>query len=308
MAPKQSTAHPWEFRPRFRRRAFGWRSQPAVLRVRQAVAEIRKVARKDPVLAAEGAVIFLEKVSPALEQVDSSSGAIGSAVNAAIAALAKIIGSAPATPEQRAAWLERLWEACQADRIPYLETLGDHWGTLCASQELASQWADRLIDTTRMALGPDPRLRGFFKGTTACLCALLAAGRNQELRELLDPQDTALWHFRADARLLDEAVALANASPCAPRTLTRAARDHVDTQPDLALEAGLAALHWLACGYGYEVTALDVLNAYDDTLQAAARAGRSEEARRRIQALMESPTRPAPFFVEVLRRHRGPCT
>ena len=32
-------------------------------------------------IAAEGAVLFLEKVAPALEHVDSSSGAIGSAVN-----------------------------------------------------------------------------------------------------------------------------------------------------------------------------------------------------------------------------------
>ena len=77
-------AHKWAFAPRFRRHAFGWRSQPAVQRVREAAAEIHKVAKKDPALAAAGAVLFLEKVSPALEQVDSSSGAIGTAVNHAI--------------------------------------------------------------------------------------------------------------------------------------------------------------------------------------------------------------------------------
>jgi hypothetical protein len=33
------------------------------------------------VLAAEGAVLFLEKLAPAIEGVDSSSGSIGSAVN-----------------------------------------------------------------------------------------------------------------------------------------------------------------------------------------------------------------------------------
>jgi hypothetical protein len=38
------------------------------------------VAKTEPVLAAEGAVLFLEKLAPAIEQVDSSSGAIGSAV------------------------------------------------------------------------------------------------------------------------------------------------------------------------------------------------------------------------------------
>jgi hypothetical protein len=40
-----------------------------------------KTARHDPALAAEGAVMFIERVSPALEHVDSSSGAIGGEVN-----------------------------------------------------------------------------------------------------------------------------------------------------------------------------------------------------------------------------------
>jgi hypothetical protein len=76
--------HKWEFKARFRRHAFGWRSQPAVQRIKQAVSEIKKVVRRDPVLAAEGAVTLLERISPALEQVASSSGAIGTAVNNAI--------------------------------------------------------------------------------------------------------------------------------------------------------------------------------------------------------------------------------
>ncbi len=88
-------AHKWVFAPRFRRRAFGWRSQPAVQRVREASAETQKVAKRDPALAAAGAVLFLEKVSPALEQVDGSSGAIGTAVNHAIDACARIIAEAP---------------------------------------------------------------------------------------------------------------------------------------------------------------------------------------------------------------------
>jgi len=52
--------HKWEFRARFRRQAFGWKSQPAIKRIREAVSEIKKVARRDKVLAAEGAVLFLE--------------------------------------------------------------------------------------------------------------------------------------------------------------------------------------------------------------------------------------------------------
>jgi hypothetical protein len=70
----------WAFKGRFRRNAFGWKSQPAIQRVKEAVAEIKKVARQDFLLGAEGAVVFLERVSPALDQVDGSSGAIGNAV------------------------------------------------------------------------------------------------------------------------------------------------------------------------------------------------------------------------------------
>lgn len=42
------------------------------------------MAKKEPLVAAEGAVLFLERVSPAIEHVDGSSGAIGSAVNRAM--------------------------------------------------------------------------------------------------------------------------------------------------------------------------------------------------------------------------------
>lgn len=121
-----------EFKARFRRRAFGWSSQPPMQRIKQAVSEIKKVARHDPALAADGAVAFLERISPALEQVDSSSGAIGTAVNNAIAALVPIIGHAPVDPATRDGWLERLWVAHEADQMPYIELRADHWGELCA--------------------------------------------------------------------------------------------------------------------------------------------------------------------------------
>ena len=66
----------WTFRSQFRAGAFGWRSDLPIKRIKEAVAEIKKAARKDKVLGAEGAVIFLEKVSGALAHVDSSSGAM----------------------------------------------------------------------------------------------------------------------------------------------------------------------------------------------------------------------------------------
>jgi hypothetical protein len=98
--------------------------------VKEAVSEVKQVARRDPVVAADGAVSFLERLSPALEQVDSSSGAIGTAVNNAVRAMVPIIADAPADPEVREAWLERLWAAHEADRMPYIEILADYWGEL----------------------------------------------------------------------------------------------------------------------------------------------------------------------------------
>jgi tetratricopeptide (TPR) repeat protein len=192
----KQAAYEWEFKARFRRHAFGWRSQPAITRIKQAVAEIRKVAKEDLLQAADGAVAFLERLSPALANIDSSSGAIGTAVNNAIADLVPIIATAPADSETREVWLERLWEAYQNDEIPYIERLGDHWGELCASEETASVWADRLIGIVRQAWNPDPGLRGFFKGTTNCLSALVAARRYDEVLALLEIAPYKMWHYR----------------------------------------------------------------------------------------------------------------
>lgn len=184
----------WTFRARFRRHAFGWRSQPAVTRVREAVSEIRKAARKDPRRGAEGAVLFLERVAPAIEQVDSSSGSIGNAVYRAIETLVPIIVAAPVGEATRGRWLERLDAACEADGISYLDSLGPRWGELCVSAALASAWADRLLPGARMVF--EARRGGFvhFYGTAACLAALYRAGRYEELVRLLDVR--TLWVYR----------------------------------------------------------------------------------------------------------------
>lgn len=392
-------AHKWAFAPRFRRHAFGWRSQPAVQRVKEATAEIQKVAKKDPVLAAAGAVLFLEKVSPALEQVDSSSGAIGTAVNHAIEACAKVIAEAPVDERTRDQWLDRLWEAHQNDEIPYIERLGDCWGELCASRERASAWADRLIGTVESVWSPARKPGGYFHGTIACLSALFHAGRFEELLALVDKALYSMWHYREwgvkalaamgrkaeairyaessrglndnpiaiaraceeilltsgladeayaryaieanqgrtflstfrsiakkyptkpatrilddlvastpgqegkwfaaakDAGLYDEAIALAWRTPCDPRTLTRAARDFASTNPRFAVEAGMAALHWIAAGHGYEITGLDVLSAYSSTLEAAKKCNAVDEIEGRVRELLTAPKSPAQDLV-----------
>lgn len=399
--------HKWVFRARFRRHAFGWRSQPAIKRIKEAVSEIKKAARKDKVLAADGAVVFLQKLSPALERIDSSSGAIGTAVNNAIAALVPIIAEAPADAPTRDAWLERLWDAYQDDGIPYIELLGDYWGELCASKELASRWADRLIGACKMAWSPDPNLRGFFKGTTNCLGTLLAAERYQELLELLEMAPYNTWDYRQygvkalaamgrtaeglryaeenrglndsplaiarvceevllssglvddayrryglqanhahtylawfravakkyphkepaeilddlvqftpgeegkwfaaakAAKLFDEAIVLANRTPCSPQTLTRAARDFAEKNPPFAIEAGVAALRWLVEGYGYEITSVDVLDAYSHTMEAARNGGRADETRQRLRELVAQETLGELFVTKVLGRQLG---
>lgn len=57
--PELKKEEPWAFKPRFRRRAFGWKSQVPIQRLKEAVAEIHKAARRDPLRGAEGAVLLL---------------------------------------------------------------------------------------------------------------------------------------------------------------------------------------------------------------------------------------------------------
>lgn len=139
-------------------------------------------------------MLLIERISPALENVDSSSGALGTAVNHAIDELAMIISTVEVDTESRERWLERLWSAHEADRMPYIESLADHWGELCGRRELASGWADRLMDATRTALNPDPSRHAFFHGTSACLSALYRAERYEEIVDLLDVD--AIWTYK----------------------------------------------------------------------------------------------------------------
>jgi hypothetical protein len=215
---KSGGAHKWSFPTRIRPKAFSWKSSRlAVQRINEALGEIQSVARYDAAHAAEGAVRLIERLSPALEHVDSSSGALGSAVNGAIEALVPIIAAAPVVSKVREKWLDRLYEAHEADGVPYIEILTDYWGDLCVTKELASAWADQLVGITGMALSPDKSLRGHYHGTTACLDALLRAGRYAELYELLRVEK--FWSYKrwavkalAAEGKADEAIMLAESS------------------------------------------------------------------------------------------------
>jgi hypothetical protein len=204
------------------------------------VSEITRAERRDPVLAAEGAVLLLERISPALENVDSSSGGIGTAVNHAIARLVPIIANAPAGIRTREKWLERLWEAYQCDEIPYIEQLGDYWGELCSSKEVAGAWADRLVGVSRMALSPDRSLRGYFCGTTACLSALYRAERYQDIIDLVSGEKFwpySSWAVKALAAMGRTSEALRCAEASRDAWTSDAAVDRVCEE--IILSAGL---------------------------------------------------------------------
>lgn len=189
-------ASDWGFAKRFRRGGFGWRaSRLASERIAEALSEIHAVARHDPLRAADGAVRFLVKLSPALEQVDSSSGALGSAARAAVDTLVPVIAQAPADRAMREKWLEQLFEAIQKDDPPYLELLDERWGDLCAAPEVASCWADRLVGLVRHV---HAERRGgqfaFTRAESACYSALFAAGRHEELISLIGSDPRPMWH------------------------------------------------------------------------------------------------------------------
>lgn len=367
----------WQFATRFRHRAFGWKSDKPIQRIKEALTEIKLVAKKEPVLAAEGAVLFLEKISPALEGVDSSSGAIGSMVSRAIETLVPIIAKAKAEPQLREHWLERLWVAIQNDDMPYIESLTSYWGDLCATSEIAARWADELIPSVESSWMPQSSGRSYFCGMDACFSALYAAGRHQDLLALLDKAPFTWWQWRQwgvkalvamdkrteaiqyakdtkgtnnpesaiaraceeillssgnyedaydyaleanqgtthlatfraiakkypnknaedilrdlvkiqpgsegkwfaaakDAGLFSLAIELVSKSPTDPRTLIRASRDYAEQCPDFAFSAGIFALYWMSRGYGYQITATDVLDAYKSLILAANNIGMSE--------------------------------
>jgi tetratricopeptide (TPR) repeat protein len=304
-------------------------------------------------------------------------------------------------------WLERLWEAHAHDEIPYIERLGDFWGELCVYSEIASAWADRLVPIVEMAWSPDPKRRGFFHGTTACLSALLRAKRYDALLALLEKDPRPWWVYRQwgaralaalgrvdeavhymealrgfddnaiaiagvceevllaagrveeayrhyaieatrgtsylatyralvrkyplkqpgdlltdlvattpgdegkwfatakEVGLFDEAIRLANSSPCDPKTATRAARDFADGRPEFAVEAGLAALRWLVAAHGYEITGADVWAAYANTMKAAEKLGRAGEVRDKVRTLVASETLGERFVTRILGRELG---
>lgn len=127
------------------------------------------------------------------------------------------------------------------------------------------------------------------------------------LRDLIasTPGAEGKWFAAAkDAGLFDVAIDLATRSPTDPRTLTRAARDYAEKQPDVALAAGLAALHWISRGHGYEITGGDVLDAHAAVMHAASNAGMSSQrVNEQIRAMTAGAQPGNALMRTILARH-----
>ncbi|WP_028102836.1 hypothetical protein [Pseudoduganella violaceinigra] len=395
--------HTWQFAKSFRRNAFGWNSDKPITRLKEALAEIKQMARAEPELAAEGGILLFEKLEPALSQVDSSSGGMGSAVSRAIDVLVPLIAKPKVSKQTRQRWLECLWKTLDEAGMGYLDRLADHWGELCASPDMASQWADKFLPGLKENWTAPKETYSYYKGCTPCLSCLYAAKRYDELLELLEMSSLKWWYDRrwgakawlakgepakaieyaeatktdsldasaipafcetilldsghveeAYARyamaaasgttnlaifrsirkkypamdserilrdlaaskpgqegkwfaaakyagLYDLAIELVQQSPTDPRTLIRAGEDFAQRQPEFALAASLAAISYIAQGYGYEITGAEVFSAWLAAANACKATGMSsEEVKFRLTAALPENPRNSAYIESTL--------
>lgn len=225
----QASKHKWAFKAGMRAGAFGWRgSAKAVARLKSTVTEIKAVRRKDPVVAAEGCIALAERIWPAFEHIDTSSGSLGTAVYRTLEQLLPILIDAPADEPTRAAWLERLREAIAEDGVDYLSPLADRFGEIAAFPALQQSHAERDLDLIRMAWA-DHSFFSHVPTATLTLSCLLEAGRYDEVHALLKLAKTRMWHYEkygAEALVRqgmdDEALALASSLLQSGRAVWRA--------------------------------------------------------------------------------------
>jgi len=180
----------------------------------------------------------------------------------------------------------------KSEAIRYAESCRGRWthdadvDVICEEILLSSV----LVDEAYRRYGLRANRRGTYLATFRAVAKKYPERTAREILEDLvesTPGEEGKWFAAAkDARLHDEAVTLASRSPCDPKTLTRAARDLADAQPDLAVEIGLLAVHWLVQGFGYEITGADVWTAYSSTLRPAERRCDVAGARERVKQLV----------------------
>jgi hypothetical protein len=130
--------------------------------------------------------------------------------------------------------------------------------------------------------------------------------QHEILEDLIEstPGEEGKWFATAKSLgLLPLALKLAHQSPCEPKTLNRAARDYLDKNPKFALGVSIASLHWLAEGWGYEITGSDVYSAYDYAMKAAERLGITDQVRAVIVKIVSADKSPGMLVKDVLGRY-----
>jgi len=157
-----------------------------------AASEIRAINRADPVTAAEGVVALAERIWPAFEQIDTASGALGSAVFRTLEDLTPILIVAPADEPTRAKWLARLRQAILDDDVDYLAPLSDKFGKIAVFPALLAEHAVDDLALIRQAWA-DPAHFSHIGTATLTLSCLLASGRHDELLDLLAVKKPRLW-------------------------------------------------------------------------------------------------------------------
>lgn len=191
--PKRITMpkHKWKFKSHFRRGAYGWNgTSKASTRMKEAVSEIKKVAKKDSALAGEGTIELFVRLYPALMDIDSSSGALGTAMNKTIDSLMPILVKADWDMNTRGKQLDKLYDAIIEDGWGTFDSLRDYWGDLCVYPDLAHLWADQFMDCTKDVLSSTNK---YCSAVDMCLSCLVYAERFSELKELLELDERHSW-------------------------------------------------------------------------------------------------------------------
>jgi hypothetical protein len=184
------------FRASFRRRAFRWcGTRKAIGRLNEAVGEIERIARTDPALAGEGAVLLLQKLSPALSDIDSSSGALDAATAGVVETLAPLIAAAPVTRRVREKWLERLFNAVQEDNPPYIEIARRALGCPVRRPGVGLALGGPACSGASACHGRSQNgAHAYSRSDTLCFSALFHAGRFDELLAVLALDPKPHWH------------------------------------------------------------------------------------------------------------------
>ena len=93
-------------------------------------------------------------------------------------------------------------------------------------------------------------------------------------------EDKGKWFATAkEIGHLELALSLCTHNACDPKTLNRAAKDFLESNPEFALVVALASLKWITKGYGYDLIGIDILQPVAIGLAAAQAMGKRDDVK-----------------------------